>query len=90
MSKTVDALPIFVKNCDLNVTRSDDYANLYHLVTHEERRDVTDVTTKFIFAGVLLRYLNYITPCFAPGIPSRGKVLAKSYLCIRSVLFRLG
>ena len=40
--------------------RSDDYKNLYHLVTHEERRDSNDVTTKFIFAGVLLSCLKAI------------------------------
>ena len=40
--------------------RSDDYKNLYHLVTHEERRDWVDVTTKYIFAAILLSCLKAI------------------------------
>ena len=37
---------------------SDDYANLYHLVTHSERREPFDVATKTVFAAFLLRCLK--------------------------------
>ena len=53
--------------------RSDDYKNLYHLVTHQERRDTSDVTTKFIFAGVLLSCLKAIGYFEGVERPEEGK-----------------
>ena len=40
------------------IFHSDDYANLFNLVTHSERRDMLDIVTKYIFAGILLRCLE--------------------------------
>ena len=37
---------------------SDDYANLFNLVTHSERRDLLDVVTKYVFSGILIRCLE--------------------------------
>jgi len=40
--------------------RSDDYKNLYNLVTHEHLRDGLDLTTKYTFAGILLACLKAV------------------------------
>ena len=40
------------------VYRSDDYRNLYNLVTHTHRRAPLDVGTKYIIAGILVRFLK--------------------------------
>ncbi len=43
---------------ELKIYRSDDYANLYNLVTHAEHRNLMDIVTKYIIAGVLLALLK--------------------------------
>ena len=40
------------------VYRSDDYRNLYHLVTHSEQRTPVDIGSKYIIAGLLVRFLK--------------------------------
>ena len=39
---------------------SNDYLNLFNLVTHSERRDMIDIVTKHIFAGILLQCLDAV------------------------------
>ena len=39
---------------------SDDYMNLFNLVTHSERRAMLDVVTKHIFASILIRCLDAV------------------------------
>ena len=39
---------------------SNDYLNLFNLVTHSERRDMIDIVTKHIFAGILLQCLEAV------------------------------
>ena len=62
-------------NCP--VYRSDDYANLFNLVTHSDRRAPLDIVTKYIIAGVLLSCLK------GAGYFSKpGWVVAKEELLI--------
>ena len=41
-----------------DIYRSDDYRNLFNLVTHSERRSPYDVVTKHIIAAVLVTSLK--------------------------------
>ena len=37
---------------------SDDYRNLFNLVSHSEQRQMVDITTKYLFGGLLVRALK--------------------------------
>ena len=43
---------------NLPIYHSNDYLNLFNLVTHSERRDTLDIVTKNVFAGILLQCLE--------------------------------
>lgn len=43
------------------VYRSEDYSNLYNLVTHSERRSPLDIVTKYIIAGILVTMLKAVS-----------------------------
>ena len=45
---------------DERIFYSDDYVNLFNLVTHSERRELLDVVTKHVFASILVRCLDAV------------------------------
>ena len=58
---------VFVENSnkaaddgDERIFYSDDYVNLFNLVTHSERRELLDVVTKHVFASILVRCLDAV------------------------------